>query len=167
MLALSLDSYAIIVVPILLILVLFLLWYRSRYQKNQSRKFGVKLEHSATSKLTKKLPKNWHGQANIAIPGRGDLDYLIITPHHRYAIEIKSFKGLKVQGSSLVKLDGSRPVKDPVEQILGNARRMKASPVIWLPQARGYNFNFSGCLVVQGDESSLIEELKKLEKKLK
>jgi len=130
--------------------------------KAEVRQHGQRVEHLALSGLT--LPDGWTVEPNYRLKTGGDLDlFLSHLNGTRFAIEIKSQEGALLKRSSfgmneeLLRLNGKRFDKDPVEQVLNAASHVNAIPVIWFPNAklaRTYHLR-CGVIVVQGDQRLL------------
>lgn len=126
-------------------------------QRGFIRARGKLVESRAVRSLS--LPSGWKFEANVLLPGLGDIDLLITDPKEcKFAVEIKSYNGVKKRWFSdkLVKLNGSKLDRDPVAQVRLCARRIGGTPIIWLPNASGPRIKLSdGTLVVQGAERQL------------
>ena len=130
--------------------------------KAEVRQHGQKVEGIALSGLT--LPQGWTIEPNYRLKTGGDLDlFLSHLNGTRFAIEIKSQEGALLKRSQfgmqeeLLRLNGKRFDKDPIEQVLNAASHVNAIPVIWFPNAklaRTYHLR-CGVIVVQGDQRLL------------
>ena len=130
--------------------------------KAEVRQHGQKVEGIALSGLT--LPQGWTIEPNYRLKTGGDLDlFLSHLNGTRFAIEIKSQEGALLKRSQfgmqeeLLRLNGKRFDKDPIEQVLNAASHVNAIPIIWFPNAklaRTYHLR-CGVIVVQGDQRLL------------
>lgn len=128
-------------------------------QRLSNRFRGRRVEQKAIRKL--RLPDGWDVEANVPLPGMGDADLLVISPKgRRFSIEIKAFRGVALKqatifskGENLTYPSGQRIIPDPIHQAIQNAEILNATPVIWLPEAKGkpvQRFKKSGVIVAQG-----------------
>jgi len=130
--------------------------------KAEVRQHGQRIERIALSGLS--LPSGWTIEPNYRLKTGGDLDLLLSHLNGtRFAVEIKSQEGALLKRSSfgkseeLLRLNGKRFEKDPIEQVLNAASHVSAIPVIWFPNAKlASTFNLKcGVIVVQGDQHQL------------
>lgn len=134
---------------------------------------GQWIEQRAIKSL--RFPSDWKITPNVLVKGIGDIDIMIESPAtKRYAVEIKSHQGVKLNkgwfglgGDKLVRLNGRKLERDPVDQVLRAAAAINATPVLWFPAAPwsirlSGNARFtmkSGVIVVQGSERLLQKSL--------
>lgn len=130
----------------------------------QRRAHGKAVEVDALARLTREgVRRGWRVQCNLQSVAGGDLDALIDTGTRRYAVEVKSWGGLRVAGARVVKLNGALLPGDPFIQCSRNAAPVGATAVLWLPAAprrRGW-FHHQGVLVVNGDARTLCNRIEK------
>lgn len=122
---------------------------------------GKWVEASATRSVN--WPADWIVVKNKPVPGLGDADIFVTAPNGTsFVIEIKSYRGVKKAWfrDKLLKANGNAITPDPVIQARKLGDRLKAIPVIWVPEAQGWNINMVGSLlVVQG--GGLVRALKR------
>lgn len=122
---------------------------------------GTLVEKRSIRRL--RIPASWRMESNVKLR-QGDLDVLLRGPDgQRYAVEIKSFRGVKLKrgagGVEELRYKDGRPFsKDPVAQTLRAAEETNALPVLWLPEAPpAKTFQMQcGLIVVQGNGKSLL-----------
>ncbi len=145
-------------------------------QSGYFRARGLSVERAATRKLSKRLREGWLMNANVPCVAGGDIDIVVTDPaKHVFAIEVKSFAGLKVKRAlfghdeKLTYRDGRALSYDPVNQALRNAETINAVPVIWLPRATsgtGATKLRSGAILIQGSARRCMIELERISSKL-
>jgi hypothetical protein len=124
------------------------------------RMYGKIIERKAIGDLLA-VSKAWEikVEPNIMLYSGGDLDVLITNKDDtRFAVEIKSNKGLSLQRNlftgkeKLIKLNHKKLDRDPCHQVISAAKEVKATPILWLPTARKAKTirMKSGVVVVQG-----------------
>ncbi|GBE49190.1 hypothetical protein BMS3Bbin13_00089 [bacterium BMS3Bbin13] len=128
--------------------------------KSYSRRtHGKRVEHAALIDLRKAC--SWAVAVNVPVPGGGgDIDAVVEGPR-RFAVEIKSWAGLRIRRGRLVRASG-RPTggRDPIAQCLREANAIGAVAVLWLPTAKRTSaFEHRGVLVVNGPARFLNERL--------
>ena len=130
------------------------------YRSYGRRSYGKRVERIAQKRLVKAAKRAGVAvQLNVRCPSGGDID-AVVRANDLYAVEIKSWQGLRVQGGRLVKLNGHAPDKDPIAQCRREAASINAVPVLWMPQARqSRTFNHAGVLIVMGDARRLLSSL--------
>lgn len=128
--------------------------------RSRKRLHGIRVEKKAIKGL--RLPTGWNVEANVLIEGLGDVDLLITNPEgEKFVVEIKSHASVSKKGGllfkeELVRGDGKRFVKDPVEQVLSISERLVAKPILWFPEAQVNRFNLKcGVVVVCGPPRKL------------
>ncbi len=119
--------------------------------KSYSRRtHGKRVERTALIALRKAC--SWPVVGNVPVPGGGgDIDAIVDGPR-RFAVEIKSWGGLRIRRGRLVRASG-RPLggRDPIAQCLREAGAIGATAVMWLPTAkRTLAFRHRGVLIVNG-----------------
>lgn len=141
------------------IMILSKVWVRYR---------GTLVEQRAIRRL--RLPEGWSMDSNVKLNRDGDLDLLVVnSDHQRYAVEIKSYQGVKLKRArfgwteELRYRDGRSFSKDPVKQVLRAAEETNALPVIWLPEAPSAKTIHMQCgvQVVQGSSRDLLKAMGK------
>lgn len=114
------------------------------------------------------MPEGWSMQTNVMLKRGGDLDLLVVGPDkNRYAVEIKSYQGVKLKRTrfgnkeELRYRDGRPFTRDPVDQVLQAAEEVNARPFIWLPDARSAKTIQMRCgvQVVQGNSKNLLKAI--------
>jgi len=130
--------------------------------KSYSRRtHGKRVERTALIALRKAC--DWPVVGNVPVPGGGgDIDAVVDGGPRRFAIEIKSWAGLRIRRGRLVRTSG-RPLggRNPIAQCLREAGAIGAVAVMWLPTARrASSFQYRGVLIVNGPAGFLNEKLK-------
>jgi hypothetical protein len=130
------------------------------FKSYSRRTHGKRVERAALIALRKTC--SWPVAGNVPVPGGGgDIDAVVEGPR-RFAVEIKSWAGLRIRRGRLVRASG-RPLggRDPIAQCLREAGAIGAVAVMWLPTARGTSaFEHRGVLVVNGPASFLNKRLR-------
>ena len=127
---------------------------------------GKQVEQSSIKSL--KLPPHWTCTPNFMLSAGGDIDLYLESPDgERFAIEIKTIKGLEVRHTmmgfgktELLSPGGKKLREDPISQTLRNAQSVLATPVLWLPLAKGKTVKTkSGVIIVQGGKRQLYKAI--------
>lgn len=134
--------------------------------RSWARYRGTLVERYSVRKL--RLPAGWRKESNVALRRGGDLDLLLIGPEDkRFAVEIKSYRGVQLKRASFGKAeelrykDGRSFSKDPVRQVLAAAEETNSLPVLWMPEAPSTKTLHMKCgvVVVQGKSGNLIKAI--------
>lgn len=135
-----------------------------QWQEYARRSLGHYVEMVAQRVLRKAASQEgFDVRCNVPCPTGGDID-AIVTSHGRpYVVEIKSWAGVRLAGTGIVRVNGRPVTGHPLTQTLREARSVEAEPVLWLPRGNGPRapaiFRCAGVLVVNGDASCLLRAL--------
>lgn len=133
-----------------------------------TRARGLLIESQAQKALANRLPPAWKMSTGVPVPGLGDSDVFLESPvGPRFAIEIKSHEGCTVRKTwwkrtrvELRRLDGSKFKSDPLLQARQVATALRATPVVWFPNAsKASTATVDGAFVVQGGPRVLLKAL--------
>lgn len=141
-----------------------LTWFgSSRLQRGWSRRRGKTIETSVVKKI--KVPDGWKATHSKRVFTGGDVDLVLESPtEQRFAVEIKSYEGFKVESTWLgfgepryLRKNGKPFDRCPVTQTMRNAEALKAVPVLWLPKGDDRTRKLkNGLIVVQGSRRRLL-----------
>lgn len=123
------------------------------------RAYGKELEEKAQRDLVKACEgSDFTTSLNVRCTSGGDIDAVVTGYRWRFAIEIKSWAGVRTRGDKLVKMNGSPLHGDPVEQCLRQASSLQAIAVLWIPANRGRSrvFVHRGVLVANTTAKGLV-----------
>lgn len=133
------------------------------------RTHGKHLEGRAQRALGRAAQKSGLDlRCNVPCPYGGDIDAVLVGSRGRYAVEIKSWHGLRERHGELVKMNGSALPKDPIPQCHREADSLRATPLLWLPDAKGGRYHarvfvYRGVIVVNGSAQALVRHLRQAE----